>query len=116
MSTESNLDNIVLTVESVILVIFGVITLFMALNRESIPVLKNPIFWVSSALVVYFAGNLILFALAPLLLSMENNLDSKWIWVVHSLINVIKNLLFLGGILACRKNYSSLSSAEPLSS
>lgn len=107
ISTPHNLDNVILTVESVLLVIIAVGTLFRSMMRDTIPVQKNPIFWVSSALVVYFAGNLILFALAPTL--QQDTIDSKWIWVLHSLLNVIKNLLFLGGFLACRTRISSSS-------
>lgn len=104
--------NIILTFESVLMVIFAVATLFSALNKDQVPILKNPAFWVSSAYLLYFAGNLFLFAMIKALFVLS---EWKNAWILHSLLNLVKNLLLLGGFLACRKNLSS-SSAAPLSS
>lgn len=114
-SGKDNPDDVVLPIESILIVILAVVTMFTVMNRDQIPVLKNPIFWVSSALVVYFAGNLFLFALTPTLLKAYKEDVLRNVWFLHSLLNLIKNLLFLGGILACRTR-SSYSSAAPSSS
>ncbi len=111
-----NPDDVVLPIESILVVVIAVATMFTSMNKDQIPVLKNPIFWVSSALVVYFAGSLFLFTLTPTLWKFADDQETvKNVWFLHSLLNLIKNLLFLGGILACRTR-SSYSSAAPSSS
>ncbi len=112
---KEKLDTVVLSVECILVVGFAVITMLTSLKRDQTPVLKNPVFWISSALVVYFAGNLFLFALRPMLLHELSITKAKYVWILHSLLNLIKNLLFLGGILACRTRYTS-SSSVPSSS
>jgi hypothetical protein len=114
IENQNHLDNVVLTVESALVVVFAVMTMFTALKNDQIPVLKNPVFWVCSAFVLYFAGNIFLFALTPQLMAAKSEEAMRNIWILHTSLNLIKNLLFLGGILAWTR--SSYSSAEPLSS
>jgi len=114
LDIKEGMYDLVLTVESVLFVFFSVIALFSALNNDKLPVVKNPIFWVSSALLIYFAGNLFVFALIKEL-SKEIPEQGKYIWIIHSLLNLTKNLFFLGGFLTCRK-HSPFSSAVRSSS
>lgn len=90
-------DSYTVTVESIIFVGISTYTL-RNLTRENRGFLcSEPSFWVGIAVLIYFAGNLLTFALSKAIVA--------WSW--HATLNIIANVCFAGGFLCFhrRRNY-----------
>lgn len=59
---------------------------------------QNPLFWVSAGVLVYFSGNLFLFMLQEWL---SRNPEAQPVnyWAIHSVANILANLLYAAGLL-----------------
>ncbi|MBE0642853.1 MAG: hypothetical protein IH600_02115 [Bacteroidetes bacterium] len=92
-------DSIFLSIESVVFVILSVLTLVKEMRDSSVLLVDNPVFWIASGLLVYFAGNLFVFSLIEQLF--RPGVDTyHGIWIIHTALNVTKNILFSFGILS----------------
>ncbi len=92
-------DSIFLSVESVVFVFLSVIVLIKEMKDSTVLLVDNPVFWVSSGLLVYFAGNLFVFALIDQLL--QPGIERfHGAWMIHTVLNVTKNILFSLGFLS----------------
>lgn len=99
----NEIDNFTSSVESVLLVVVSAYTLY-DLNKENVvSIYKEPRFWVAGAVLIYFSGNLLCFAFSNVVL----------VWPIHSVLNIIANLLYTGGFLCLprRLNYGGLLSS-----
>jgi hypothetical protein len=86
----SHLDNYTMVLSSVLLTGISSYTLLSLLGEETIPALsRTPQFWVATGVLIYYAGNLFMFALP----------ESLNYWFIHNLISSLSNLLYLGGFL-----------------
>jgi hypothetical protein len=85
-------DNFTTTLEAIALIMISVYTLFDIYRENSSPILKNPRFWVATAVLIYFSGNFPIFAFANVLT----------VWSIHHILNITSNMLFTGGFLCCR--------------
>lgn len=85
-------DNFTTTLEAAALIMISVYTLFDLYRENSSPILKNPRFWVATAVLIYFSGNFPIFAFANVLT----------VWSIHHILNITSNMLFTGGFLCCR--------------
>jgi len=97
-------DNYTASLECVLLVAVSFSTLY-ALSKEHLDnIFRDPRFWVGSAVLVYFSGNLLTFALS--------NIIGNWSFH-HQLMNITANLLYTGGFLCLRPrlNYGGLLSS-----
>ena len=92
-------DSVFLSIESVVFVFLSVLTLAKEMRDSNVLLVDNPRFWVSSGVLVYFAGNLFLFALIEQVLqpSMQRYHGA---WLIHTALNVTKNILFALGFLS----------------
>ena len=82
---QNEFDNFSASIESVLLVALS-LRAFVDLNAsnpESIFAL--PRFWISAAVLLYFAGSLIIFS--------QGTLESS-LWSIHNVLNISSNLLF----------------------
>ena len=86
-----DLDTIASTVEGVVVVTLAVLTLINLTGDDIIHIFEDPRFWVVSAIMFYFAGNLIIFALGLGELSVD---DQEIIWSMHSALNISANTLY----------------------
>ncbi|QOI98240.1 MAG: hypothetical protein HRU69_12420 [Flammeovirgaceae bacterium] len=92
---------------SIILITFSMYYLYRLLH--DLPVLhihKLPMLWICFAILVYYGGNFFLF-LAGNYLS-ETPAFQRSVWILHNLLNVIKNLLFA---IALWQNYRNVKSS-----
>ncbi|MFQ5605077.1 MAG: hypothetical protein ACE5HS_17575 [bacterium] len=97
-------DNYTASLECVFLVGIAALTMY-EVHRESMKSLfRDERFWVASAVLIYFTGNLLSFALS--------NLIGNWSFH-HSLLNIISNLFYAGGFVCFhhRLNYGGLLSS-----
>lgn len=58
----------------------------------------NPLFWVNAGVLVYFSGNLFLFMLQEWL-SRNPQAQQVNYWAIHSVANILANLLYTAGLL-----------------
>jgi hypothetical protein len=93
----NHFDNYTATFESIILVGISTYTLFNVSRKNRGALYSKPCFWVGIAVLIYFSGNLLAFALSKAIVT--------WTW--HSILNIIANLCFAGGFLCFhqRQNY-----------
>ncbi|GEM_PF-930803 len=86
-------DSYAATFESVVLVAVSVLTLIRLTSEDIMGIFRNPRFWVVSAVMIYFSGNLIIFALANVILSGDYS-ELDLIWSIHSMLGVTANLIY----------------------
>ena len=88
-------DSFTSSLESWALILISIYTL-LALHRDkSSPILGMPRFWIAAAVLIYFSGNIPIFAFANI----------AAVWPINHVLNIISNMLFAGGFLCCHLNY-----------
>ncbi|MFZ1729801.1 MAG: hypothetical protein WAV84_06700 [Bacteroidota bacterium] len=92
-------DSYLLAIESVVFVILSVLTLMKEMRDSTVLLVDNPVFWISSGVLVYFAGNLFVFALIDQLLK-DTISPLHSAWFIHAALNVSKNILYTLGFRA----------------
>ena len=97
-------DSYTTSLECVLLVGISFRTLYVVNQEHMKALFREPRFWVSSAVLIYFSSNLLTFALP--------NLAVNW-GFHHAVVNVTSNLLYAGGFLCLspRLNYGGLLSS-----
>ena len=71
-------------------------------DLPTLEVYRLPMFWISVAVLVYFAGNLFLFTLSHYLVTtMKDNL--RVYWTFHNFLNILNNILFTIGFYVSSK-------------
>jgi len=88
----SRFDNFTASFSSIILMCFAIITLINLIKEPTFNILREPKFWVSSGILIYFGGNFFSFALSTVIT----------VWSLHDVINIIANLFYAGGFLSSR--------------
>lgn len=99
----THFDSLVLTVESIIVVAIAVYALAELLREATNLLIYYPRFWVISSLIIYFSGNILVFAIGTMFLSGE---AGKILWAIHTMLNIVHNLCFAWAFI-CHKKYSS---------
>ncbi len=89
LETSNNFNNFTASLESVLLVAISAFTLLGINQEDKGNILRDPRLWVGTAVLVYFAGNVMVFALSKELT----------FWWTHNILNILANLLFSGGFL-----------------
>lgn len=86
----SQFHNYTRSIGSMILTITSVVTLYRL--NESEGIFRQYQFWISLGVLIYFAGNIIWF-------SINNIVLVGSLFFMHSIVNIIANLLYAGGFL-----------------
>lgn len=89
----TSMDNISTATESIVFLLYANILFFSLLKRPVyLNVAATPVFWLNSAVMLYFAGNLFIFIFSNYL---ETNSPKIFvqIWGIHSVLNIIFYLL-----------------------
>jgi hypothetical protein len=93
-----SMDSFSITVESVILTSYSLILFYFVLQKLIFENLLNtPIFWMNTAILIYFSGNLILFVFSNYLLATEPKKYHMLWYTIHSFINISYNALISVG-------------------
>ena len=97
-------DNYTASLECLLLVGVSFRTLYVVNKEQVKTIFQEPRLWISAAVLVYFSGNLLTFALS--------NIIGNWSFH-HQLMNITANLLYTGGFLCLRPrlNYGGLLSS-----
>jgi hypothetical protein len=100
-------DTLASTIESLVLVAAALITLISLTSENITFVFSNPRFWVVSAVLIYFAGTVIVFSLVNWVLTVQ-----PVVWItVHSALNGVSNLLYAYAFL-CQYLYTRSSDSS----
>lgn len=93
----NSIDNISLTTECILLMLYALITFFHLIKT---PVHDNilavPLFWFNTAILTYFSGNLFLFVFSNYI-EKHFAMVSPALWGIHSLLNIVFYLLLSVG-------------------
>jgi len=91
-------DNFSITIESVILTFYSVFFFYYILKNLLFENLLNaPFFWINTGVIIYFSGNLILFAFSNYLFETEPKKYHMLWYTVHAIINISYNILISVG-------------------
>ena len=91
-------------ISGVILILAATYTLLRIERIEGTSLLDMPSFWVSSAVIIYFGGTIVLSSLnAPLLRLFKTSPEpTRLAWSTQSIANVIGNILYIRAFLCLR--------------
>ncbi|MBI5645749.1 MAG: hypothetical protein HY962_02365 [Ignavibacteriae bacterium] len=88
-------DSFATTIEGIVVVTLAVLTLIYLTSDDIVHIFEDPRFWVVSAIMFYFAGNLIIFALGQEALGvLRADNTTEAIWTMHSALNITANCLY----------------------
>ncbi len=98
-----------LTLETFVLAIYGLYYFYNRIINEApdTDLIKDPIFWIHSGMLLYFLGNTFLF----MIYSYSANLQLGWhasIWHIHSVLNMSSYLIYSYGLLLYKPWKTSL--------
>lgn len=93
IENSTNFDNISSSLSSAIITVISAYTLLGLVKDWGKPT-ENAVFLIVSGFLIYFSGNLVLFALSSTVLSSS--------WVIHNGLGIVADLLFAGGFLTLR--------------
>jgi hypothetical protein len=89
----TNFDNISSSLSSAIITVISAYTLLGLVKNWGKPT-ENAVFLIVSGFLIYFSGNLVLFALSATVISSA--------WIIHMILLIVSNLFYTGGFLALR--------------
>lgn len=91
------------TLESVFVILLSLKLFWNILFRQQIENLsRNPIFWINTALILYFSGSIFLFIFSEYLVQNDPNAFLQ-IWGLHSVFNIAFNVLLTIGFIHSKK-------------
>ena len=95
-------DDLATTTEGTILILYSIITLYLILKETIYPnILRTPQFWIISATLIYFAGNIFVFAFYN-----YGDRDARQIlWGLHSVISMLFYSLIAIGLWKTKESH-----------
>ena len=82
------------TVESIILILTALAFFYQLINRLDLTFIdKQPMFWISVGVLIYFSGNVFLFMLQRAMIASGES-DFSLYWIIHSCLNIIANFAY----------------------
>lgn len=89
------LNSYAITLGLICYTIIALYVLYQIMTEDLGRILKNHIFWISTGLLIFSAGDLAYFAFYPLVT--EHYLIA--IWAIHAIFNIIVNIFYFIGII-----------------
>jgi len=85
------------TGESLLIQALSAYALVRYSKSNTINILKDPGFWISVGLFIYYSVNIAIFFTATFLIDDSTYVMSKT-WIIHSVVNILVNLIFTFGL------------------
>lgn len=83
------LNNITVSVESITLIIYSLISFYLIMNRMLFDkILEEPFFWINIAVLFYFSGSLFLFLFGNYLINQGNKAYME-MYKIHTFVNAV---------------------------
>ena len=97
-----------LSIKAIILIILSGYLLVRLGLKEEVKLTGDFIFWISAGILIYFLISLVVFSSANIILD-DSHRAMYFTWTIHSIINILVNLLFFYAFICYRKTnlYSS---------
>ena len=98
------MDNYSVSIECIVLASYSLYFFYIVLQKLLFEnLLKEPVFWINSAVLIYFMGNFLLFLFSNDLL--KSNIHQHIVlWgIIHSFCNICFNLLLIVGLWKTRR-------------
>ncbi len=84
--------------ESLMIQALSAYALIRISKEEEVQLFSHPGFWISSGFFIYFSVNMAVFVSATFI--MDGNIFlTKQTWVIHSIVNMLANIIFTFGLL-----------------
>lgn len=98
-----------MSIKAIILIFLSGYLLIKISMADEIQLLSNYLFWICSGILIYFLVSLVVFSSADFILD-DKYRAMRYTWTIHSIINIIANLLYFYAFICYRKtnSYSSL--------
>lgn len=95
-------------VDGLVLIVVSILFFFKLLSElKVINIHRLPVLWISFATLFYYSGNLFVFLAATYLETDQHYL--RVFWILHNVLNIIKNILFAIGLWQSYKLVRSLT-------
>ncbi len=98
-----------MSVKSMMMIFLSGYLLIKVSLKDDEPLFQNFKLWMASAMLIYFSVTLIVFSTADFMLD-DKYEAMHYSWTIHSIINIIANLLFAYGFVCYYKKTNSSSS------
>jgi len=86
------------SLEGVLVVILCLVWCYRTLSEMKIQRLEqDPVFWVNTGFLLYFSGNVLLFAFSNYILPLQKSLN-LYVWAFHGLLNMLLNAFIALGL------------------
>ena len=79
--------------------------LWIVQNSSAKSITMEPMFWINSGVLIYFAGSVILYLLTDVVSQMNQEVQSRMYSVIHSLSNIAFNLALARGLWMVPNTY-----------
>jgi hypothetical protein len=90
------------SLEGVLVIVLSLLWFYQTLIEMKIKKLEEePVFWVNAGFLLYFSGNVLLFAFSNYIMNINNSLNS-YIWAFHALFSILVYLLIAVGLWKTR--------------
>lgn len=104
---KSSINSYTLIVKSIIVIIYAIYYFYWLLRELPTSQLQRlPMFWINSAYIIYFSGNLFLFVFTSYLVHVLNN-NLLVYWTLHNVLGIIEGLMIIVALWMDLRNIKS---------
>ena len=101
----NSMDDLSTSIESLILTFFSLVSFSLIMVRNNFKnLLSTPFFYINTGVLLYFLGNLSLFAFINYISKIESE-NYTATWAIHSILNIIFNLLLFIAFLKSKTKW-----------
>jgi hypothetical protein len=98
------IDNLSVSIESIILIIYSLFSFYIIMKKMIYEnLLSTPFFWINSAILIYFSGNLFFFAFSNYLQKHSDQSLFLQLYIIHSIFNILYYITLSIGFWKARK-------------
>jgi hypothetical protein len=106
---KSSINSYTLIIKSIILICYSIYYFYWLIRELPTAQLHRlPMFWINSAYIIYFSGNLFLFVFTSYLVNVLNN-DLLVYWTLHNVLGIIEGLMIIVALWMDLRNIKSHS-------
>jgi hypothetical protein len=106
---QRDINSYTLIVQSIIVICYALYYFYWLIRELPTAQLHRlPMFWINSAYIIYFSGNLFLFVFTSYLVNVLNN-DLLVYWTLHNVLGIIETLMIIVALWMDLRNIKSLS-------
>jgi hypothetical protein len=107
---QKSINSYTLIIQSIIVIIYALYYFYWLIRELPTAQLHRlPMFWINSAYIIYFSGNLFLFVFTSYLVNVLNN-DLLVYWTLHNVLGIIEGLMIIVALWMDLRNIKSHSS------